>query len=246
MRTRVFRNQEGASPGGGAPAAPAEPDASTGTAAPAAPALTPDLLKSMIAEAVAGIGTEVKNGVFAELRRAGALKQDKPASTPTSEPAPPSPSAPQAGISAADMKAFVERTRTIERMAAKNEWTDAQLRRAESAMASVPIESLAQELTSFATEMNLVKSEQKPQPVNSTNVTQQLPASTGQPISDKGSPAPGGVLDWEREFADKPHAMSKAARDRMDAKLGVDKARAERVRATMERFGDMRVTFPKG
>lgn len=64
----------------------------------------------------------------------------------------------------------------------------------------------------------------------------------GPPISDKGSPAPGGVTNWEREFAENPVGMSQAARALMDAKYGVEKARRMRVEAATERQGHIRVT----
>lgn len=64
----------------------------------------------------------------------------------------------------------------------------------------------------------------------------------GPPISDKGSPAPGGVTNWEREFAENPIGMSAAARALMDAKHGVEVARRMRVEAATARQGHIRVT----
>lgn len=61
--------------------------------------------------------------------------------------------------------------------------------------------------------------------------------SSGQPISDKGSPAPGGTVMWQRELAEKPFAMSPAARAQMDAEHGPDKARRMRVEAA-QAMGD--------
>lgn len=70
----------------------------------------------------------------------------------------------------------------------------------------------------------------------------QVTQPAGPPISDKGSPAPGGVTNWEREFAENPVGMSAAARSLMDAKFGVEKARRMRVEAAQNVQGNMRVT----
>lgn len=67
MKLRILRNQEGASPGGGAAPPPAQ-QPTTPPAQGAAP-LTRDDLKSF--------ADDVRNGVFAELRRSGVLA-DKP------------------------------------------------------------------------------------------------------------------------------------------------------------------------
>lgn len=69
-------------------------------------------------------------------------------------------------------------------------------------------------------------------PATSTTVTAPAqPAPSGPPLSDKGSPAPGGVVNWEREFAENPGFMSPAARAAMDAKYGIEKARRMRIDA---------------
>jgi hypothetical protein len=64
----------------------------------------------------------------------------------------------------------------------------------------------------------------------------------GPPISDKGSPAPGSMVSYERELAENPVGMSSAAYALMVTKLGEEKARRTRVEAAMARQGNMRVT----
>lgn len=70
----------------------------------------------------------------------------------------------------------------------------------------------------------------QPQPSTTTTAPAQ-PQPSGPPLSDKGSPAPGGVVNWEREYAENPGFMSAAARAAMDAKYGHEKARRMRIEA---------------
>lgn len=82
-----------------------------------------------------------------------------------------------------------------------------------------------------------------------TTATITTTAQAGQqtpPISDKGSPAPGNASDWEREFAENPIGMSPAARQRMDAKHGVEKARKMRLEAANAQAERIKVTKPQG
>lgn len=80
-------------------------------------------------------------------------------------------------------------------------------------------------------EKRLVLKQAATPPATSTPALVPQPAPNGPPLSDKGSPAPGGVVNWEREFAENPGFMSTAARAAMDAKYGVDKARRMRIDA---------------
>ena len=72
------------------------------------------------------------------------------------------------------------------------------------------------------------------------------PLPVTPPISDKGSPAPGGVLDWERELAENPIGMSAAAFQRMVAKHGSGEAWRLRIEASNRQAAAIKVTKPQG
>lgn len=63
------------------------------------------------------------------------------------------------------------------------------------------------------------------------------------PISDKGSPAPSGVVGWRLELAQNPIGMSAAARQQMNAELGEDKARKQRLEASKGQADRTRVNW---
>lgn len=236
----ILRNEEGASPGGGAAPAQSPPAAQQG-AQTAAPAIPVDAIKGVVSEAIAAVLPELRNGIFADLRRDGAFKKEKPVehpSTPTPQQAPGA-AAPSAGLSVADVEAMLERERVIASRAAKHDLNDNVVRRMKSALAGVEASRFAVEADSFLADMGLVKAQ--PQPAAAAQAAQPQP-SNPQPRSDKGAPAPGGVLDWEREYQENPMGMSVAARRAMDAKYGADKARAMRLEATQQRMSGLRVT----
>jgi hypothetical protein len=243
---RILRNQEGASPGGGTtPIAPVDPAAQTGTQA-AAPAIPVDALKGVVTEVMAAMMPDLRNGLFADFRKAGAFKQEKSAEpsngTTASTQTPGAPTA-AAGLSMADVEAMLERERVITARATKHDLSDAQIRRMKSALAGVPADQFASEADAFLSDLGLVKAPTAPQQAQAPAI----PFAPAQaPISDKGSPAPGGVLDWEREYAENPIGMSPAARQRMDAKYGVEKARAMRLEAARAQAERIKVTRPQG
>jgi hypothetical protein len=242
---RAHRNQEDASPGGGAPA-PAEPTAPQGAQPVALPSNIVDAIRSVVSESFAAAVPDLRNGIFADLRKAGALKKEP------AQPAPPNP-APQptgaptqaAGLSVSDVDAMLERERVITSRATRHELSDAQVRRMRAALAGVDQDKLVTEADSFLTDLGLTKTQNQ-----ATTQQAQAPAipvaPVQPPISDKGSPAPGGVLDWEREFSENPIGMSAAARQRMDAKYGAEKARRMRVEAAQRQAELIKVTRPQG
>ena len=143
---RILRNQEGSSPGGGAaPPAPADP-APNGSPPPS---FTLDDIKAAVAQTVATTVAEKfaeqSNGLFANLRKAGVLKQDKP-SEPTQTPAP---STPATGISMADVESMLERERVITARATKHDLNDAQIRRMKAALSGVAADQFATEADAF-------------------------------------------------------------------------------------------------
>lgn len=86
--SKCLMNEADSSPGNGAPvapAAPAQPPASN-AAAPAPATLPVDQLAGVIAEQMASL----RNGIFADLRKAGVFK-DKPQEAPAAAPQAPSP-----------------------------------------------------------------------------------------------------------------------------------------------------------
>lgn len=232
---RIFMNEEDGSPsGGGAPPAPAQPPA-TPAAAPA-PTVPVDQIKTLITETFG----ELRNGLFADLRKAGALGKDKPPETPP--PATPAPAAAAAptGISATDVKLMIERDRALTRSEIEHKLTPAQRRRMESALEADKPEDVSEWAKTYLADMGLAKVEPT-QPVTP-------PVGTApRPASDKGSPAPPvGVLDYERELVENPIGMSDAAYSLLVAKHGSAKAwqmRSELARKQAER---VKVTIPKG
>lgn len=171
-RKSFLMNEEGASPGGGAiPPAPASPAANAG--APQAPAFDPSVIKTAVSEAFG----ELRNGLFADLRKAGALKQEKaPAEAAPQTQDAKAPGAP--GLSSADVEAMLERERVITARATKHELTDAQVKRMKSALGGVSVDVFAREVDSYMTEMGLVKAP-----------TAATAATTATPVTDPPKPA---------------------------------------------------------
>lgn len=233
----ILRNEEGASPGGGAAPAPPPPAAQQG-AQTAAPAIPVDVIKGVVTEALTAALPELRNGIFADLRRDGAFKKDKPTEQPAAASAT---SAPAAGLSVADVESMLERERVIASRAAKHDLNDNVVRRMKSALQGVDASRFAAEADSFLSDLGLVKA--PPQPAAPAGAQPQ--PSNPQPLSDKGAPVPGGVLDWEREFQENPIGMSVAARRAMDAKHGADKGRAMRLEAARLRAEGIRVVRPQ-
>lgn len=241
---RILRNQEGTSPGGGAPPAPADPSAQSGAQA-AAPAISADALKSAVSEALTAVLPDLRNGIFADLRKAGAFTKGKAEAEPVATPSP-GPAPAQTGLSMADVEAMLERERVITARATKYDLGEGAIRRMKSALSGVAPDQLATEADAFVSDLGLARLASNINQPSNTAPAQPAPVSTAPPLSDKGSPAPGGVLDWEREFAENPIGMSSAARQRMDAKYGAEKARRMRVEASARQAEQIRVEKPKG
>lgn len=226
-------NEADASPGGGAsPAAPVEPAAANPATAPA-PAVSVDQVKSLMTEMLGGF----KNALFADMRRAGVLGKEKATETPTPAPATAAASAPvSTGLSAADVEAMLEQERVITRVQFENKLTDAQIKRMKAALKADKPEDVSTWTSTYLADMGLVRQ------ADSNPVPTIQPQPAGAPISDKGSPAPGGVTNWEREYAENPLGMSTAAKALMDAKHGVEKARKMRLEAAQAQAARIRVT----
>lgn len=225
-------NEADSSPGNGAPAGQPAPTAPTAapTAHESAPAVTLDQVKGLMTEMLGGF----KNSVFADLRKSGALKKDEPAA-----PVPSAPAVPAASLTSADVQSMIAWENTITRVAAESKLTAAQEQWMRGAVQGVKADELLTRCQSFVTDLGLVRTE----PVTSTQVPQTpQPQPNGHPISDRGSPAPGGVVNWERELAENPIGMSAAARSAMDAKYGREKAVKMRLEASQAQAARIKVT----
>lgn len=230
--TRFLMNEEDGSPGGGSvPPAPAEP-----TATPAAvPAPEPTIPVSQLKSVIGEVFGELRNGIFADLRKAGALKKDEPA-TPAKQPAAAPAST---GLTAAEVEAMLERERVVTRVATEHKLTDAQVKRMKGLLAAERPEDVSGWVSSFVTDMGFVRAENP-----ATPSTPALPSAA--PISDRGAAAPAGAVGWRYEL-NNPIGMSSASRAQMDAELGAEKGRRMRLDAARKQAESMRVVFgPQG
>lgn len=237
---RIFMTEEGGSPGGGAaPPAPPPP------AAQPAPEATPvDAFKAAANEMFAGFRAELtsfKNGFFADARKAGALGKDKPTDTPSTATPPPAAPAPAATLTMDQVESMMEQTRVLERAAVENGLTDAQQKRMRQALKAEAPDDIATWTKTYLADMGLAKSPTTPNPTP-PNPAPAVQPSTAPPVSDKGSPAPGGTVQWETEFARDPLRMSPAAKAAMAAKHGEEKARKMRLDRINELASSIRVT----
>jgi len=195
-RPAFLMNEADSSPGGGGTSAPASPAATAGAGSPVAPSTTD------ITSAVAAQLAEFKNGFFADLRKAGALKQEKP----TVEHPPPGampqqlPGSPSAsGLSMADVESMLERERVITARSVEHRLTDAQVKRMKSALAGTSVDAFAAEADSYLSEMGLVKAPTAA-PAASSTVTSSVapahpPAAAPAAPSAHALPTANGVVD---------------------------------------------------
>ena len=218
-------NEADSSPGNGAPVAQAAP---TEPQAQAAPGVDLSQLVAQLAPALASTIDEKlsaqENRIFANLRKAGALKQDKPvehpAPTPQSQQAPGAPTPAQStGLSMADVEALLERERVIATRAAQHGLSDAQTRRLKSALASVEAGSYATEADAYLADMGLVKTAPAPQAI--ATQTQATPAKPN--ISDRGTAAPTDLRDSEGVLNSRPLEMTDHDLDALKQKYGESK-----------------------
>lgn len=205
----IPRNEEGASPGGGAPqpAAPASPAANQGaTAAPSIEELV-SKISAAVSSNVDQKMADFKNAVFADLRRSGALKSDKPSPTapapaPTPVEAPAAPSAP-GGMTAAEVQTLMARERAFTRAVASASLTDRQLARMEETYRAVNPPDPAEWARGYLEDMGIGKA-------NATPATP-TPSDNNKPAQPQAAPvaasAPGPT------FSDKGPAATSSARD---------------------------------
>jgi hypothetical protein len=92
------------------------------------------------------------------------------------------------------------------------------------------VESLVSDFVSRAGWLSQAEAPKAP-PAPSTPVPPVAVTPSAAPISDRGSPAPAQPVGWRLELAQNPLKMSQGARAAMDAELGPDKARRQRIEA---------------
>lgn len=243
---RIYMNEADAGSGNGAQAAP--PVTAEPTAAPTAPALDADALLSRFAsvvdERIAASEARIKNSTFAELRKGGHLKQEKPQDA-ASQLTPSAPAAAQAGLSMADVEALLERENVIATRAAKHGLNEAQARRLKSALSNVPRESFATEADSYLADMGLVKSQATPQPA-AQQQAQATPAPAKPNISDRGAAAPVDSRDHNGVLNSRPLEITGHDMDQLTIEHGHDKGLQmfqERALAALSRI---RIKPPRG
>lgn len=200
MRHRLFKmlmNAEGSSPGGGGqqPPPPGTPPAPAAQAGAASPGLTVDQVKSLFAEQA----KEIRNGVFADLRRQGLLKGKDPDAGAGSGAGdggdkPPGP-APTPGVSADDVQKLITRERSIERIATENKLSDGQRRRMEVALKAENPSDVAAWSKSYLEDMGIVKAQPSQTPNGGASAGAGAPRGPSQ--SDRGAPGRDSSLVHE-------------------------------------------------
>lgn len=238
MRTfytkRILMNEADGGSGNGAQlAAPAPAPTAAPTAPEQPPAVTIDQVKGLMTEMLGGF----KNAVFADLRKSGALKKDE---TPQPQPAAAPAST---GLTAAEVQQMIDRRDAVTRAEVELKLKPETVKRMRAMVEAEKPDDPGAWVSSFVTDMGLVRA---------TETATQAPAPapvavpSAAPVSDKGSPAPGGVVGWRLELATNPINMSVAARQQMNAELGEEKARKQRLEASRGQAERMKVIWKKG
>jgi hypothetical protein len=236
---RIFMNEADGSSGNGAPAAPPPP--AEPTAAPTAPTLDVDNLLSRITGVIDEKLAAHKNSTFAELRKAGAFKQEKPASEP-SQPTQSAPVAAQAGLSMADLDARLELERVIASREGKHGLNEAQAKRLRAALSGVSREALTVEADAYLNDMGLVKA--PPQPATQAQATPAQPAKPN--ISDRGTAAPIDTRDFEGVINSRPLEANGHDVDDLVIKHGFDKGMQMFQERVLAALGKVRIKPPRG
>jgi hypothetical protein len=185
MRQRILMNEQDGSPGGGAAAVP--PAQLPATPAVAQPTLTIEDIKSTITNQF----TELSNGFFANLRKTGALKTEKPTAQPAAEAAP--------GITAADVDMRIARAEALTTLKVQHGISDGAFARMKAAMAA---ENPADPVTwaiSYASDMGLTKAPpaQPAAPAATVPATPAVPVPAAAPAAPSAHalPTANGMLD---------------------------------------------------
>lgn len=213
--SKYLMNEADGSSGNGAPAAPAPPaQPQAQPAATPAPAVVPvDQLAGVIAEQM----TSLRNGIFADLRKAGVFKgntQEAQAPTPSPAPAPVTPAAPALADPMAVLAlrdAFDDATSEL-----KLDKGQRQLLR-EHVMTRRPnvaeVDSIVSDFVKRAnwvtsTNVPSASAATPPQPVTQPQTQAPPPAPAKPNVSDRGSASPVDLRDSEGVLNSRPLEMT--------------------------------------
>ena len=174
---------------------------------------------------------DFKNGVFADLRKTGVLKSEKPAPSPTAPaPAPvpveaPAAPSPVSGMTAAEVQTMMARQRAFDRAVTAAGLSDEQIATVEGVFQAVNPQEPAAWLAGFIKTMGLGKGSAPPptQP-EPPKAPPAAPAAATPSFSDKGPAATSMSRD---PIAILQHNPLQATRDdyaRLVAMQGPDKA----------------------
>jgi hypothetical protein len=235
---RILMNEADGSPGGGAaPATPAAPIAAP--TAPETPALTAEAVATIVATAVDTKLKAFENGLFANARKAGLLGKEKSAETPSVSSAAAAPAS--TGLSADEVEALIEQTRVLTKVQLENKLSDAAVLRMKSALKADKPNDVSTWTASYLADLGLVRTSQESSTPTTSAPAVAIAPNTA-PISDRGSPAPTGAVGWRHELQMAGAlGMSKAGREQMDAELGAEVARKQRLALANTQLARMQV-----
>ena len=215
MKMRMHMAEADASPGSGAvapAAAPTEPQASGAAPSPAVDAAT-----------VAAISAAVRDSLFAELRRSGALgKPDKKADAPANNG--------QSSASSPDLGRLRQLDRALARSGHGANLKDSAIARMEGAFLAEAPDDAAVWVKDYLDGYGVAA----PQHVNQSQ-TAAPPARTGPSVSDGGAPPPAARVPLEEQ---KIYRMSPTDRDAYRNQIGL----AEFVKRTIEQGKSVKFT----
>jgi len=228
----ILMNEEGGSPGGGAPApapvaTPAEPQAQG-----EAP-VTMSALKGLLSGFKTELESGIKNGIHADLRRAGIYDKANPSPTaPAPKPvAAELPGVAQSGgMTAGEVQQLLARERAFERTVAPAALNDRQRARMDESYQAVNPSDPAEWARGYLADMGIGNKTAPPSTITPTINTapalgQPIPAVTPpRATPDLGAPAPGDQRDSEAVLLNRPLDMNGHDFDRLSAQHGREKA----------------------
>jgi hypothetical protein len=231
---RIYMNEVDSSPGGGS-VPPVQPAPAAAPTAPEMPPLTIDAVKTHVADQLKAF----QNEFFASARKAGLLEKPKNTETPAAAPA-----ATVTGLTEADLDARLEQERVVTTARIENKLTESQVKRMRAALKAEKPGDVSTWTAEYLADMGLVRTNAEPQTTTTTQTVAVTPSAA--PISDRGTPAPNGVTGWRYEIATNPMGMSASSRAAMNAELGEEKARKQRLDASRDQAQRMQVVIPRG
>jgi hypothetical protein len=221
----ILRNEEGASPGGGAVepvATPAEPQAQGG--APAA-VVTMEALKSVLAEAM----SSVRNGIHADLRKAGVYDTKPSKATAPAETAPTTAAA-VAATQTVDVQQLLARESAFVRAVAPAGLSDDQYAMVDEMFRAVNPPDPRAWATGFLKTMGIGKANAPAQPAAIAQpVTPVTPAPApiaAKNVSDGGPATAGDIRDVDSVVDTNPLSLTQHDIARHKAKHGEAKSRS--------------------